>query len=44
MAQAPKVMDAAVRSRFDMRITTSRYDVGGIVIDNHGHPLPKSHR
>ncbi|ECY5334987.1 3-isopropylmalate dehydrogenase, partial [Salmonella enterica subsp. enterica serovar Stanley] len=29
MAQALKVMDA-VRSRFDMRITTSHYDVGGI--------------
>ncbi len=28
MAQALKVMDA-VRSRFDMRITTSHYDVGG---------------
>lgn len=41
MAQALKVMDA-VRSRFDMRITTSRYDVGGIAIDNHGHPLPKA--
>ncbi|EDG9572252.1 3-isopropylmalate dehydrogenase, partial [Salmonella enterica subsp. enterica serovar Heidelberg] len=34
MAQALKVMDA-VRSRFDMRITTSHYDVGGIAIDNH---------
>ncbi|APY39827.1 3-isopropylmalate dehydrogenase [Salmonella enterica subsp. enterica serovar Enteritidis] len=41
MAQALKVMDA-VRSRFDMRITTSHYDVGGIAIDNHGHPLPKT--
>ncbi len=41
MAQALKVMDA-VRSRFDMRITTSHYDVGGIAIDNHGHPLPKA--
>ncbi len=25
-----------------MRITTSHYDVGGIVIDNHGHPPPKA--
>lgn len=41
MAQALKVMDA-VRSRFDMRITTNHYDVGGIAIDNHGHPLPKA--
>ncbi|MGS9174646.1 isocitrate/isopropylmalate family dehydrogenase, partial [Salmonella enterica subsp. enterica serovar Infantis] len=41
MAQALNVMDA-VRSRFDRRITTSRYDVGGIAIDNHGHPRPKA--
>jgi 3-isopropylmalate dehydrogenase len=36
MAQALKVLDA-VRSRFDMRITTSHYDVGGIAIDRHGN-------
>ncbi|WP_435947189.1 3-isopropylmalate dehydrogenase [Dryocola sp. BD586] len=39
MAQAMKVLDA-VRTRFDMRITTSSYDVGGIAIDRHGNPLP----
>ncbi|WP_310606292.1 3-isopropylmalate dehydrogenase [Buttiauxella brennerae] len=39
MAQALKVLDA-VRTRFDMRITTSQYDVGGIAIDRHGNPLP----
>ncbi len=39
--KALKVADA-VRSRFDMRITTSRCDVGGIAIDNHGHPPPKA--
>ncbi|MDI6936589.1 isocitrate/isopropylmalate family dehydrogenase, partial [Serratia sp. Se-PFBMAAmG] len=35
MAQAIKVLDA-IRARFDMRITTSEYDVGGIAIDRHG--------
>ena len=39
MAQAMKVLDA-IRARFDMRITTSEYDVGGIAIDRHGEPLP----
>lgn len=39
MAQAMKVLDA-VRQRFDMHITTSQYDVGGIAIDRHGNPLP----
>ncbi|EAB8791659.1 3-isopropylmalate dehydrogenase, partial [Salmonella enterica subsp. enterica] len=39
MAQAIKVLDA-VRTRFNLTITTSEYDVGGIAIDNHGHPLP----
>jgi len=41
MAQALKVLDA-IRSRFDMRITTSHYDVGGIAIDRHGNPLPQA--
>ena len=41
MAQALKVLDA-VRSRFEMRITTSHYDVGGIAIDRHGNPLPQA--
>ncbi|WP_034918852.1 MULTISPECIES: 3-isopropylmalate dehydrogenase [Erwinia] len=41
MAQARKVLDA-VRQRFNMRITTSDYDVGGIAIDRHGEPLPKA--
>ncbi|NDJ58942.1 3-isopropylmalate dehydrogenase [Enterobacteriaceae bacterium 4M9] len=39
MAQAMKVLDA-VRKRFDMRITTSEYDVGGAAIDRQGSPLP----
>ncbi|WP_459610192.1 isocitrate/isopropylmalate family dehydrogenase, partial [Enterobacter asburiae] len=39
MAQALKVLDA-IRHRFNLRITTSHYDVGGAAIDNHGHPLP----
>lgn len=39
MAQAMKVLEA-VRQRFDMRITTSQYDVGGIAIDRQGNPLP----
>lgn len=38
MAQALKVLDA-IRNRFNMRITTSHYDVGA-AIDNHGQPLP----
>ncbi len=41
MAQALKVLEA-VRQRFDMRITTSHYDVGGIAIDRHGEPLPQA--
>ncbi|ACS84442.1 3-isopropylmalate dehydrogenase [Musicola paradisiaca] len=40
MAQAHKVLDA-VRQRFDLRITTSEYDVGGIAIDRQGTPLPQ---
>lgn len=39
MAQALKVLDA-IRQRFDLRITTSTYDVGGVAIDHHGTPLP----
>ncbi len=39
MAQAYKVLEA-IRQRFQMTITTSEYDVGGIAIDRHGHPLP----
>ncbi len=41
MAQALKVLEA-VRPRFDMHITTSQYDVGGIAIDRHGSPLPQA--
>lgn len=41
MAQALKVLDA-VRQRFNLPVTTSHYDVGGIAIDNHGTPLPKA--
>ncbi|CNE70806.1 3-isopropylmalate dehydrogenase [Yersinia nurmii] len=39
MAQANKVLDA-VRQRFNMRISTSVYDVGGAAIDRQGCPLP----
>ncbi|HEY0211022.1 3-isopropylmalate dehydrogenase [Acerihabitans sp.] len=39
MAQAYKIL-TAVRQRFDVRITTSEYDVGGAAIDRHGNPLP----
>lgn len=42
MAQALKVLDA-VRNRFDIRISTSTYDVGGAAIDRHGSPLPPGH-
>ncbi|NIF48785.1 3-isopropylmalate dehydrogenase [Enterobacter sp. Ap-1006] len=41
MAQALKVLDA-VRNRFDIRISTSSYDVGGAAIDRHGSPLPQA--
>lgn len=39
MQQAYKVLDA-VRQRFDLKISTSEYDVGGAAIDKHGSPLP----
>ncbi|AKA39229.1 3-isopropylmalate dehydrogenase [Yersinia ruckeri] len=39
MVQANKVLDA-VRQRFDMRISTSVYDIGGAAIDRQGCPLP----
>lgn len=39
MMQANKVLDA-VRQRFDMRISTSVYDIGGAAIDRQGCPLP----
>lgn len=39
MAQALKVLDV-VRERFNLRITTSHYDVGGAAIDHYGTPLP----
>lgn len=41
MDQAMKVLDA-VRSRFNLTITTSHYDVGGSAIDRHGSPLPQA--
>lgn len=41
MNQALKVLEA-VRQRFDMRISTSQYDVGGVAIDRHGEPLPQA--
>lgn len=41
IAQAEKVL-ATVADKFDFEITTSRYDVGGCAIDNHGQALPKS--
>src|SRR5690606_36674882 len=40
LAQALKVLDA-ISNRFDMRISTSHYDVGGIAIDRHGKPVPQ---
>lgn len=40
MAEAYKVLDA-VRTRFNLDISTKEYDVGGIAIDNHGTPLPQ---
>ncbi|AJI94075.1 3-isopropylmalate dehydrogenase [Yersinia ruckeri] len=39
MVQANKVLDA-VRQRFEMRISTSVYDIGGAAIDRQGCPLP----
>ncbi|MGF7449057.1 isocitrate/isopropylmalate family dehydrogenase, partial [Klebsiella michiganensis] len=41
MNQAMKVLEA-VRHRFDMRITTSQHDVGGVAIDRQGTPLPQT--
>lgn len=40
MAQATKVLEA-LRQRFNLNITTTEYDVGGIAIDRHGKPLPE---
>ncbi|AYA40916.1 3-isopropylmalate dehydrogenase [Xenorhabdus nematophila] len=40
MKQAYKILDA-IRHRFNIRITTSEYDIGGIAIDRHGSPLPQ---
>lgn len=39
MQQAHKVLDA-IRQRFDIKLTFSEYDVGGIAIDRHNTPLP----
>lgn len=39
MAQALKVLHA-IRQRFEITITTSEYDIGGIAIDRHGTALP----
>lgn len=39
MAQAYKILEA-VRQRFNVRISTSEYDVGGAAIDRQGSPLP----
>ncbi|QTL39218.1 3-isopropylmalate dehydrogenase [Xenorhabdus budapestensis] len=41
MKQAYKVLEA-IRHRFNIRITTSEYDIGGIAIDRHGCPLPEA--
>ena len=41
MAEARKVL-AAVSSTFGIQFDFSEHDVGGIAIDNHGCPLPKS--
>lgn len=40
MQQAHKVLDA-VRQRFNIKLTFSEYDIGGIAIDRHGMPLPE---
>lgn len=39
MRQAIKVL-TAVQQRFNLTVTTSEYDVGGIAIDRQGTPLP----
>ncbi|BAH83260.1 3-isopropylmalate dehydrogenase [Candidatus Ishikawella capsulata] len=39
MLQAMKVLDA-ICQKFNMHITTHKYDVGGIAIDNTGQALP----
>ncbi len=41
MAQAEKVL-ATVAKQFDLEVSTTRYDVGGCAIDNHGQALPES--
>lgn len=39
MIQALKVLHT-ISEKFALSITTQHYDVGGIAIDRHGHPLP----
>lgn len=41
MAQAIKVLDK-VQQKFGFELKLTNADVGGIAIDNHGHPLPDS--
>jgi 3-isopropylmalate dehydrogenase len=41
MAQAIKVLDK-VQQKFGFELNLTHADVGGIAIDNHGHPLPAS--
>lgn len=40
MQQAYKVLEV-VRKKYQLAITTSEYDVGGVAIDVHGVPLPQ---
>ncbi|PJG85287.1 3-isopropylmalate dehydrogenase [Conservatibacter flavescens] len=39
MAEAIKVLDK-VQSKFNFKLNTRTFDVGGAAIDKHGHPLP----
>jgi 3-isopropylmalate dehydrogenase len=40
MQQAHKVLDA-IRQRYNIKLTFSEYDIGGIAIDRQGSPLPE---
>ena len=39
MAQAERILDF-VAEKYGFKVKKARADVGGIAIDNHGHPLP----
>lgn len=42
MAQALRVLKVVAESVFDVTLHIESHDFGGIAIDNHGEPLPKS--